>query len=379
MKKISIAICATVMALCACDNTPKFCVEGNITNAKDSMLYLVATRLDKIEIVDSIKLGDNGHFCFKPDAVKGPEFYSLIMNNHSIDLVIDSTETVKITADSKTMDSEYKVEGSVCTEHIREIVSKRHELEKNIIEVTKNNSLYPKEITDSIASMIDKHKNWLVSNYIRKLTEQACSYYALSEKIGQVPIFAPYDKREDSKHFATVANVWQMKRPDSPRTKKLVDEATKAMAHTAPKPEKVLEIDPEIVSETGIIGVELPDANGTLHNIKDLKGKIVMLDFTIYDSDESGLRNINLRTLYDKYNAQGFEIYQISLDENINLWKNSIEKLPWICVHETNGTVTSSYGVQKVPTFFLVNRSNEIVVRSDFMEGSLEENIKKLL
>ena len=39
----------------------------------------------------------------------------------------------------------------------------------------------------------------------------------------------------------------------------------------------------------------------------------------------------------------------------------------------------SRYGVQKLPTFFLINRANEVVVRSDFMEGSLEDNIKKLL
>jgi alkyl hydroperoxide reductase subunit AhpC len=110
-----------------------------------------------------------------------------------------------------------------------------------------------------------------------------------------------------------------------------------------------------------------------------LKGKVVLLDFTMYSASESAERTIKMRELHDKYRSQGFEIYQISLDDNLSFWKNAVDKLEWICVHETNGQVTASYGVQKLPTFFLINRANEVVVRSDFMEGSLEDNIKKLL
>ena len=64
---------------------------------------------------------------------------------------------------------------------------------------------------------------------------------------------------------------------------------------------------------------------------------------------------------------------------NIHFWKFSCENLPWVCVHETDGTTTGIYNVTTLPTFFLVNRDNEIVMRSDFMEGTLEENILKLL
>jgi hypothetical protein len=48
-------------------------------------------------------------------------------------------------------------------------------------------------------------------------------------------------------------------------------------------------------------------------------------------------------------------------------------------VHETDGTTTQIYNIVDLPTFFLVNRNNEIVVRSDFMEGTLEDNIQRLL
>ena len=86
-----------------------------------------------------------------------------------------------------------------------------------------------------------------------------------------------------------------------------------------------------------------------------------------------------MRSLYEKYHSRGLEIYQISLDDDVHFWKFSCDNLPWICVHETDGSASRIYNVNALPTFFLVNRDNEIVTRSDFMEGSLEENILKLL
>ena len=128
-----------------------------------------------------------------------------------------------------------------------------------------------------------------------------------------------------------------------------------------------------------IIDINLPDINSKMRSIKDLKGKVALLDFTLYGAKESAERTRLLRTLYEKYHAQGFEIYQISLDEDIHFWKFSCENLPWVCVHETDGTTTQIYNIVDLPTFFLVNRNNEIVVRSDFMEGTLEDNIQRLL
>lgn len=383
MKKIYMVACAAAMTLAACDNSPKFHIEGSITNAADSMLYLVSITPDKVTPVDSVKLDEEGDFRFKADAPSTPDFYTLVMNNHRIDLAIDSTETVKISADSKTMDTDYIVEGSDCSERIREMIIKRNELEKKLVAIEENNSLFPKEITDSITTLINEHKDWLVNNYIREHHSTLSGYYALMQGVtdisGTYSLFNPYKDRNDAKCYATIATSWQLNHPNSPRTHKLSDVANKAMKHTAPVKEKVLELDSEKISETGIINISLPDANGKSQNIKDLNGKVVLLDFTMYSANESAERTIKMRELHEKYRSQGFEIFQISLDDNLSFWKNAVDKLPWICVHETNGQVTTAYGVQKLPTFFLINRANEVIVRSDFMEGSLEDNIKKLL
>ena len=48
-----------------------------------------------------------------------------------------------------------------------------------------------------------------------------------------------------------------------------------------------------------------------------------------------------LRDLYDKYAAQGFEIYQVSLDADEHYWKTTADNLPWICVRDGNGIYSS--------------------------------------
>ena len=44
------------------------------------------------------------------------------------------------------------------------------------------------------------------------------------------------------------------------------------------------------------------------------RGKVVLIDFTVYNNAMSAAHNLALRELYNKYASQGFEIYQISLD-----------------------------------------------------------------
>ena len=109
----------------------------------------------------------------------------------------------------------------------------------------------------------------------------------------------------------------------------------------------------------------------------DLKGKVVLLSFCAYAQESSALSVLSLREIYEKYAPQGFEIYQIGMDENEHYWRMAVDNLPWICVHDgncewfaaANGTVmfrspvASTYGVQMLPTYFLINRDNEVVLR----------------
>ncbi len=384
MKKILTLIVTGAMMLAACDKAPKFQVEGTIEGAKDSMLYLTLNGLEGAQRLDSVKLKEDGTFSFKVTApTESPEFYALQIGGHVINFAVDSTENITVTAQLPTMERDYTIEGNESSQKIKEISRMQQEVQTKIVAFEKNMDMLPGDQRDSIEHVLTTYKEQMKINYIFADPTSAAAYYAVCQSItdlgGTFMLFNPLTDRTDVKCYATVANAWDNAYHDAPSTQKLCNMAIKGMDNTAAPQQKVLDVDESKVSETGIIDINLPDINSKMRSIKDLKGKVVLLDFAIYAANGSSERTRLLRSLYEKYHAQGFEIYQVSIDQDMHFWKFSCENLPWVCVHETDGTVISIYNVTDIPTFFLVNRDNEIVLRSDFMEGTLEDNIQKLL
>ena len=384
MKKFMTIIVAGALMMTSCDNTQKFQVEGTIEGAKDSMLYFTQSTLDGMQKLDSAKLKEDGAFAFKAVApTEAPEFYALQIGGHVINFSVDSTENITITAKLPTMEKEYTIEGNESSKKIKEISRMQQEVQARIVAFEKNQDMLPGDQRDSIENILKNYKERMKTDFIFADPTSAAAYYAVCQSItdlgGTFMLFNPLTDRNDVKCYATVANAWDATYHDAPRTQQICNMAIKGMDNTASPQQKVLDVDESKVSEIGIIDINLPDINSKTHSIRDLKGKVVLIDFTIYEANESAERTRQMRSLYEKYHAQGFEIYQISLDEDIHFWKFSCENLPWVCVHETDGTTTNIYNVSNIPTFFLVNRQNEIVLRSDFMEGTLEDNIQKLL
>ena len=153
------------------------------------------------------------------------------------------------------------------------------------------------------------------------------------------------------------------------------------MKNTRKPQVKPLEIPQDKVQETSIIDIPLQDIKGATRHLTDLKGKVVLIDFTAYGNAASGARTLALRELYNKYASQGLEIYQISLDADEHFWKTAADNLPWICVRDPQGpysTYVRLYGVEQLPTAFLVNRNNELSMRLN-EKTNVVEAIKKLL
>ena len=196
-------------------------------------------------------------------------------------------------------------------------------------------------------------------------------------------IFNPRNSEEDIKVFAAVATSWDTYFPKAERGQNLHNIAIEGMknvriirANNTPA-----EIDASKVLLTGIINITLPDNKGHNQSLAQLKGKVVMLDFHMFAAKGSTERIMHLRDLYNKYHAQGFEIYQVSLDTDEHFWKESVAALPWICVHDSDGPnsqFASQYNVQTVPTFFLIDRNN-VLQKRDVQVKDLDAEIKSLL
>ena len=130
-----------------------------------------------------------------------------------------------------------------------------------------------------------------------------------------------------------------------------------------------------------MIDIELPDNKGAIQRLTAQKGKVVLLDFHVFGLQDSPKRILSLREYYNKYHAQGLEIFQVSLDSDEHFWKQMTASLPWICVRDADGLnsqLMQFYNISTLPEFFLIDRQNNLVKRSGQMKD-LDTEIKALL
>lgn len=376
------AMFTAAMMIASCDNN-KFTVEGQINNAKDSVLYFENVGLEGIQVLDSVKLNDNGDFSFSEAANLAPEFYRLRISNQIINVSIDSTETVQIKAEYPDMASNYTVSGSENCEKIKELALKQMTLQSQVISLQQNTTLGVNTANDSIQSLINAYKEDVKINYIYKEPMKAYSYFALFQALGNYLIFNPRTNKDDIKAFAAVATSWDTYYPHAERGQNLHNIAIEGMKNQriVAAQNADIQVEASKVQEAGVLDIALIDNKGQERHLTDLKGQVVLLDFHIFALEDSPTRIIMLRELYNKYHAQGLEIYQVSLDNDEHFWKQQTAALPWINVRDADGINSQRlmmYNIQAVPDFFVIDRGNNLVKRAAQIKD-LEAEIKSLL
>jgi len=384
--KINIKHCLvaalTLLALASCDNN-KFHIEGTITEAKDSVLYLEHMSMNGPEVADSVVLGSDGSFSFSGEGVKEPDFYRLRIATSIINVSIDSTETVTFKAAYPTMATQYEVEGSDNCAKIKELSLLQMQLLGKALAITRDETIGAAQTEDSIEKLVEAYKENVRRNYIFKEPQKAYSYFALFQTLGGKLIFNPRESQDDIRCFAAVATSWDTFYPGGERGENLHNIAIEGLKTLRIQQQRAMgpAIDPSQIEVTNIIDVPLVDNKGRQRSLKELKGKVVLLDFHVFSAPKSMQRIMMLRELYNKYHARGLEIYQVSLDENEHFWKTQTAALPWISVHDDDALESRylmRYNIQQLPTFFLIDRSNSLYKR-DAQIKNIDDEIEGLL
>lgn len=367
----------------SCKKGDIFSVEGNIQSAEGDTLYLEHRGLAGIVLLDSAILNDKGSFKFKEPAPKNPEFYQLRIRDKVVAFAVDSVESLRVTADASNLYGSFTVEDSYSNDQLRKVDDMRMKTEQEINSLEKLHTA--KEIDDitflnSLDSVLTLYKKE-ISNLIIGNPSSAAAYYAVFQKINDYLIFDPYDKK-DYPMFGAVATSWNRYYPETERTTHLYNFTVNAL-QTRRQLEKQEELFQNITVETesGLPDISLPGVNGERISLSSLKGKVVLLDFVVYSADFSPKHNIDLNSLYQRYNSRGFEIYQVSFDSNEHFWKTSADNLPWVTVRDPRSVSTpllSLYNVREIPTSFIIDREGDLIGRvEDYSQ--LSEQLDKVL
>lgn len=130
---------------------------------------------------------------------------------------------------------------------------------------------------------------------------------------------------------------------------------------------------------------QLPDSNGILVKLSDLKSKYILVDFWASWCKPCRAQNPALKRLYEKFKINNFEIIGISIDNNHDAWMSAVEKdsLTWINLWSTGGRtseVSQLYSINGIPDNLLINPDGIIVKRNippDELEKYLNEVFSK--
>lgn len=131
--------------------------------------------------------------------------------------------------------------------------------------------------------------------------------------------------------------------------------------------------------------ISLPDPNGKVRNLSDLKGKIVLLDFWASWCGPCRRANPHVVEIYNKYKSKGFDVFSVSLDrpdgkekwrqaiaQDGLIWSNHVSDLQfWNCAP------AQTYGVHSIPQTFLIGRDGKILAVNP--RNNLEEELLKAL
>jgi peroxiredoxin len=298
------------------------------------------------------------------------------MNDRHINFTIDSTEEITIVADYNTFATSYQVEGSASCQAIREITLAQldanqaiHRIRKSFDAGILSDSLYRSQTIEAIESYKNVAKNYI---YTRPMSTE--SYFALFQQIDGLLFFDPYDKT-DARAYGAVATSYNHLYPESPRAKHLYNLTLQALKVL--RSQRTVDFDDIEAREISFLDVELPDIHGEKIKLSDVaKGKVVILNFTSYEMEWSAELNALLQDAEAMFGDRGVAIYQISLDNDVHLWKNAASALKWTCVRDpqtASSQVAAMYNVKQLPALFLLNRNGVLVKRIENLDNLLQE------
>lgn len=384
MKKFFIVILSMISVLfVGCEKQAQFTIKGNVSNAEGKKLYLMHMGLTGNVIVDSVALKGDGTFEFKQPAPECYDFYRLLMdkNGRGVTVAVDSTEVITIVADGNNFSDNYTVEGSDESRKVQEIEQLRRALEQQVTQCVKECGAAIGDARVMVYNITKEFKENIFKQYILPAPDKASAYYALFLKTNGMFLFNPNLHRFDSKCFSAVATSLNNRYPTSLRARNLCGIAAQGMQSTRPVVQDTIEAKEASLSTIGMFDIKLPDVNGDSVALSSLKGKVVLLDFITYADVRTSEHTMALREVYNKYSKQGLEIYQVSFDGNGHFWSTSADNLPWLCVRDAAGVASPNillYRVDKLPSYFLINKNSEIVVRDEQIQD-LSAEIEKLL
>lgn len=334
---------AALLTVAACSQSDRWHVSGTVDGADGQLMQLERSYNGNWYTLDSLRLTADGKFEFSQEPTGYPDIYRLTIDGRSLYFPIDSINDITVTASMPEFDSRYTVGGSLSADMMQSVN------EKVAAAIARNGvagAVTDETLKRELSGMILGDQSGIVS------------YYIINKSIGTNKLFNPADKG-DLRIIGAVANAFSNFRPDDPRTPYITN------LYLGYRRAMSLPADTVVATELTFFDMSLLDENGKQQSLSDIagKGRPVIVNFTSYAAEASPAFNIELAKAY---NTGGVDIYQVSVDTDEFMWRDTAKNLPWTTVLNTPKDGTRNlvnYNVNTLPATFILDRNGNIVER----------------
>ena len=363
MKYQTLAIIFFATILFSCKESSHFQIKGTISGAQGDTIFLKELTNEPYGIKDSILLDKNNSFRFEKNIVR-PTFFSVYLNPKSnISLIVYPGDKIEIAASAPDLLSSLMIEGSEESVAVNELFRKRNEAVTFILKQIDN--IYAIKDTDHLAELaakydtaiekrIAEHRNYSI-DFVEKNIHSPICIIALQQSLGDRLMFSPDSNFE---YFMKADSVLYKKYPTAEAVK-FIHEQVVIYKHIYNAP-NIGKKAPDIA---------LPDTAGKTRPLSAFRGHYVLLEFWASWCKPCRQDNPYLLWAYRKFHWKGFEIFQVSLDQSADAWKQAIraDQMYWTHVSDLkmwNSVVVPQYRIESTPANFLINPEGIIIAKN---------------
>ncbi|HAW19291.1 MAG TPA: hypothetical protein DCX14_03835 [Flavobacteriales bacterium] len=323
-------------------------IEGTVTGAANSPIYLQIVESKGIKAIDTITGGPNGEYSFDYMSDQ-PEFYRVGVNEqNSFYMILYPGESVVAKSNIDNLFKTYEIiegpEECLRMKEMNTITSMMDSI--NMIlqaaQMNKDQNMFQNALTqhDNISIRMNRE----IKAYISRKPASLSSLAALQN--------LSFDEEFD--YYLKVVQALD----GIANGNDIYDNMASQILNM--KNVAVGAVAPEIT---------LSQPNGEVMSLSDLRGQYVLIDFWASWCGPCRRENPNVKKVYEKYHEKGFEIYGVSLDKDMQPWLNAIgqDGLEWRHVSDLkywDSQVVKDYQITGIPLTILVDKEGVIIAKN---------------